>query len=258
MTYSSTGFAVALVAGLVFSGSAANADVITLRADEWCPYNCAEGADKPGYGIEIAKEIFTKAGHTLDYKTMAWARALEDGRKGAIGAVIGADKTEAADYVFPAEAIAVIDNTFVVKKGGAWKYAGPASLEKIKLGAIQGYSYSGEVGNYVSANAKNAARVDLVGGDNALEMNLKKLAASRIDATVDAKPVLAYKLMKLNLADKVDFVGSVDPSPIYIAFSPANPKSKEYAAVLDKGLAEMRASGRLKQILDSYGVADWK
>jgi polar amino acid transport system substrate-binding protein len=248
----------ALLAGTALAAPSARADVITLRADEFCPYNCAEGADKPGYGIEVAKEIFAKAGHTVEYKNLAWARALEDGRKGAIVAVIGADKKEAADYVFPNESIAVIDNTFVVKKGSAWKYAGAASLEKVKLGAIQGYSYSGEVGDYINANVKNAARIDMVGGDNALEMNLKKLAAGRLDATVDAKPVLAYKLLKMNLADKVEFAGSVDPSDIYIAFSPANPKSKEYAAILDKGLAEMRASGRLKQILSSYGVTDWK
>lgn len=247
-----------LLAGTALAALPAQADVITLRADEWCPYNCAEDSDKPGYGIEIAKEIFSKAGHTVEYKTMAWARALEEGRKGGIVAVIGADKTEAADYVFPDQAVAVIDNTFVVKKGSAWKYAGPASLEKIKLGAIQGYSYSGEVGNYMTAAAKNAARIDMVGGDNALEMNLKKLVAGRVDATVDAKPVLAYKLLKLNLADKVEFAGSVDPSEIYIAFSPANPKSKEYAAILDKGIADLRASGRLKQILDRYGVTDWK
>lgn len=247
-----------LLAGTALAALPAQADVITLRADEWCPYNCAEDSDKPGYGIEVAKEIFSKAGHTVEYKTMAWARALEEGRKGGIAAVIGADKTEAADYVFPDQAIAIIDNTFVVKKGNAWKYAGPASLEKIKLGAIQGYSYSGEVGTYMNATAKNAARIDMVGGDNALEMNLKKLVAGRVDATVDAKPVLAYKLLKLNLADKVEFAGSVDPSEIYIAFSPANPKAKEYAAILDKGIAEMRASGRLKQILDRYGVTDWK
>ncbi|HLO77134.1 MAG TPA: transporter substrate-binding domain-containing protein [Magnetospirillum sp.] len=248
----------ALVAGAALAAPAAQADVITLRADEWCPYNCAEGSDKPGYGIEIAKEIFAKAGHTVEYKTMAWARALEEARKGTVMAVIGADKVEAADFVFPDQSVAVIDNTFVVKKGGAWKYMGVASLEKIKLAGIQGYSYSGEIGDYVNANSKNPARFDMVGGDNALEMNLKKLVAGRVDATVDAKPVLAYKLAQMGLADKVEFAGSVDPSDIYIAFSPANPKSKEYAQILGKGIADMRASGRLKQILDRYGVSDWK
>lgn len=248
----------ALIAGTALAAPSVRADTITLRADEWCPYNCAEGADKPGYGIEIAKEILAKAGHTLDYKNMAWARALEECRKGTITAVIGAARKEAPDFVFPNEPMAVIDNTFVVKKGNAWRYAGLASLEKLKLGVVQGYSYDGEVGSYVEANAKDKTRIDMNGGDNALEQNLKKLAAGRIDATVDAKPVLAYKLAQLGLADKVEMAGSVDPSQTFVAFSPANPKSKDYAQIIDKGLAEMRTSGRLKQILDRYGVTDWK
>lgn len=251
------GFAV-LAAGFVSAASVAHADTITLRADEWCPYNCAADSDKPGYGVEIAKEIFTKAGHTLDYKTLAWARALDECRKGTVAAVIGTSKNESPDFVFPAEHILVSDNTFVVKKGNAWRYAGNASLEKLKVGVIQGYAYDGEVGKYIETNAKDKAKMDVIGGDNALEQNLKKLVAGRIDATVDAKAVVSYKILQMGLGDKVELAGSVDPSQNYIAFSPAHPKAKEYAAILDKGIAEMRASGRLKQILDRYGVSDWK
>ena len=237
---------------------AARADVITLRADEWCPYNCAEDSDMPGYGIEIAREIFAKAGHTLDYKNMAWARALDECTKSTIDAVIGAARLEAPDLVYPEETIAVADNTFAVRHDSPWRYQGPASLQGIKLGAIRGYSYEGEVGEHVEAHPRDQLKVDFVGGDQALAMNLKKLVAGRIDATVDAGPVLAYKAKQMGLADKVRFVGSVDASQTYIAFSPGNPKSREYAALLDKGIAEMRASGRLQQILDRYGVSDWK
>jgi polar amino acid transport system substrate-binding protein len=248
-----------LFGGLLASvATGARADVITIRADEWCPYNCAPDSDKPGYGIEIAKEVFTKAGHTIDYKNMAWARALEECAKGSVVAVIGTTKRESPNLVFPNEHIAVSDNTFVVKKGSAWKYAGPASLEKVKLGAIQGYGYDGEVGAYIEANAKDSKKIDMVGTDTALEMNLKKLVAGRIDATVDAKPVLEYKLGQMGLADKTELVGSVDSSLNYIAFAPNHPKAKEYSAILDKGIAEMRASGRLKAILDRYKVSDWK
>ena len=35
--------------GLVATASTpTGADVISLRADEWCPYNCAPDSDKPG------------------------------------------------------------------------------------------------------------------------------------------------------------------------------------------------------------------
>jgi len=114
------------------------------------------------------------------------------------------------------------------------------------------------VGDYVRAHARDDRRVELIGGDTALEMNLKKLLVGRIDTTMDAGPVLAYKLMQLKLGDKVELAGSVDPTENFIAFSPVNPKSREYAAILDRGIAEMRASGRLGQILQRYGVKDWK
>lgn len=243
---------------LLGHAGAAAADVITLRADEWCPYNCADTGDKPGYGVEIAKEIFARAGHTVDYRTVAWARALEDCRKGTVVAVIGTTRNESPDFVFPADPIGIADNTLAVKKGNPWRYDGPASLERVKLGVIQGYAYDGDVGTWVQDKAKDKARIDMIGGDNGLEQNLKKLLAGRIDATVDAKPVLIYKLAQLGLADKVELAGTTDPSEIHVAFSPANPKAREYAALFETGLAELRASGRLAAILAKYGIPDWK
>jgi polar amino acid transport system substrate-binding protein len=249
-------FALALLSVLL--APAARADIITLRADEWCPYNCAETSDRPGYAVEIAREVFSRAGHSVEYRTMAWSRALQECRKGLIAGVVGAAHTEVPDFVFPQEPVAVADITFVVKKGSAWRYDGPASLETVKVGGILGYSYDGPVGDYVHAHARDDRRVELIGGDTALEMNLKKLLVGRIDVTMDAGPVLAYKLMQLKLGDKVELAGSVDPTENFIAFSPVNPKSREYAAILDRGIAEMRASGRLRQILQRYGVKDWK
>lgn len=258
------GFAVAVLATVGWTAvggmgvPAARADVIVLAADEWCPYNCAADADRPGYAVEIAREVFAHAGHTVEYRTMPWPRALQDCRRGRVGGVIGADHGEAPDFVFPTLAIAVTDTSFVVKKGNPWRYDGPQSLSRVLLGGILGYSYDGVVGDYIRANARDAGRVDLVGGDTALEMNLRKLVAGRIGVTMDARPVLAYKLKEMGLAGEVVFAGSVNPTENFIAFSPAHPKARDYAAILDKGLAEMRASGRLSQILDRYGVSDWK
>ena len=43
--------------------NAGNALTITLRADEWSPFNGDPASDRPGYLIEIANRIFSKAGH---------------------------------------------------------------------------------------------------------------------------------------------------------------------------------------------------
>ncbi|NFV80934.1 substrate-binding periplasmic protein [Magnetospirillum aberrantis] len=260
----SRGFAAAILAVLgmfattAVGQGAARADEIVLGADEWCPYNCAAESDRPGYAVEIAREIFAKAGHRVEYRTMPWSRALQECRRGRLTGVIGADHTETPDFVFPALAVAVTDTTFVVRKDNPWRYTGPDSLSQLLLGGILGYSYDGAVGNYVHTNARDGARVDLVGGDTALEMNLRKLVAGRIGATMDAKPVLAYKIKEMGLAGEVAYAGSVDPTENFIAFSPALSKARDYAAIWDKGLAEMRESGRLAQILDRYGVSDWR
>ena len=37
---------------------AANAETINIVSDEWCPYNCEPGSDRPGFGIEIAMEAY--------------------------------------------------------------------------------------------------------------------------------------------------------------------------------------------------------
>src|SRR5688500_5622382 len=103
------GSALISTAGPNLAPNAAHADAITLRADEWCPYNCAADSDKPGYGIEIAKEIFAKAGHTVEYKTLAWPRALEECRNGTVAAVIGTSHEESPDFVFPEQDVGVSD-----------------------------------------------------------------------------------------------------------------------------------------------------
>ncbi|MEQ1790535.1 MAG: hypothetical protein ABL857_08835, partial [Rickettsiales bacterium] len=41
---------------------AAEQTTINIVADEWCPFNCDPESDKPGYVIELAKEIFKPYG----------------------------------------------------------------------------------------------------------------------------------------------------------------------------------------------------
>ena len=48
------------------------------------------------------------------------------------------------------------------------------------------------------------------------------------------------------------------PDSIFVAFSPANAKSKDYAQILGQGMDELRRSGKLKAILSKYGMEDWQ
>ena len=86
-----------------FTSVAFASDVITLRADIWEPYNSDPGSAKPGFMIDVAKAIFSKAGYTVDYqcKGWTWDRSIEEARQGRIDAIVGASEDDAPDFIFP-------------------------------------------------------------------------------------------------------------------------------------------------------------
>lgn len=253
-----------IVGLLVLMGLAACASagepVIRLRADSWAPYNGDGASDRPGYAIEIAKAVFGKAGYTVDYtcEGWSWSRAIEECRRGAVEGIVCATRREIPDFIFPSESVGLDHNVFYVRKGSAWRYAGPDSLATVCLGAISDYGYGETVAVYVDAHKADEARIQLVEGEDALALNAGKLLEGRIDVLVENAAVFAAYVADANLADKFEAAGETpEREDLYIAFSPAHPDSATYADILTKGIAELRASGELARILARYGVADW-
>ncbi len=236
----------------------ANADHITLASDDWCPINCTPETEKPGYMVELARHIFEKAGHTVEYKMVPWERAIAESRKNKYSAIIGAYIGDAPDFVFPKNEQALIGNSFFASKESTWTYKDLSSLSKVKIGVIKGYDYGEEMNLYIKENNKTA-KVQVVAGETALELNIKKLLKGRIDAILESEFVFNYKVSQMGFKEKIKSAGqAVEPEKTYIAFSPANPKSKEYAKILSDGMEQIRKSGELKKILNRYGLDDWK
>ncbi len=236
------------------------ADTIRLRADEWCPHNCLPQDKKPGYMIEVAQRAFEMAGHKLDYSLSNWTRAIAEARAGTIDGIVGAIPADAPDMVYHQEEAGLQRNTFFSRKEARWTYAGIASLDQVKLGIIQDYAYSEEIAAYVKAHEKIPQRIQVTTGSTALEQNIKKLQAGRIDTLIEDASVFQYKTIQMGLADKFhESVAIVMPSSkLYIGFSPKNPKSKEYAEILSKNILVLRSNGELAKILGKYGLKDWK
>ena len=236
------------------------ADVISLRADEWCPYNCEPGSEKPGYMIEIATVVFEKAGHTLDYQLLNWSRSIVDSRQGKYTGIIGTTKDEAPDFIFPEEPLGSVKDVFWVKKGTAWRYQGIESLTEIRLGVIQDYVYS-SINSHIE-QYKTTSKVQESTGDDALEKNIKKLELGRIDALLEDQNVFQNIVKDMGKLELFEVAGDLSEASeeehLYIAFSPASPKSDEYAKILSEGIKQLRASGELQKILSNYGLNDWK
>ena len=240
--------------------SVGQADVITLRADEWFPYNGTPESTQPGYGIEIAKEIFEGKNHSIDYSTLNWARAVKMTLTGEFNCVIGATMSEIPQAIFPEEPIGISLNAFFVKKGSTWKHTGVDSLQTVSVGIIKDYSYGEGMDAYLKT-VSDPLKVQIVTGETPLVLNIRKLIAGRIDVVIEDLNVFQAKVIEMQVADQIELagIGEYDKSHhLYIAFSPNNPKSKEYARIFDEGIRELRASGRLQQILNRYGLNDWE
>lgn len=248
-----------LVVGLALLASFLNAEVLTIKSDNWMPFNGdPKGKDK-GYIIDLVKEIFEPAGITIDYQVYPWVRSLQECEDGTINAVVGAYKEDVEGFVLPSEAVDFTYESYFKLKENKWQYDGIKSLESEKLGYIIDYATEENFLAYIDKN-KATPKVQLVGGDNPLETNIKKLLAGRITILLDNYNVIVYNLKQMQLSDKIIFAGNENKTPraMFIAFSPKHPKSKAYAAMFDKGFKELKTKGRVNEIRKKYSMEPLK
>lgn len=243
-----------LLALALGAGSAAAAETLRLRADSWCPYNCDPGSDRPGYMVDIAKAVFEPQGITVEYRVLPWTEAVETARSGGAEGVIGATADDAPGFVFGAKALGFSSNILAARKGYRFTYDGVRSLEGQRLAAVRDYSYGEELDAFIA----KGGGVRLAEGDNAKMQNIELLLAGTVDLVLEDQNVMEYSLTAAGLTGLLDLHRTGKTTPLHIAFSPANPRSADYARMLDQGVAELRASGRLAEILKRYGLTDWE
>lgn len=252
------GFLAALAVAVLLHGGSAAAGTVTLVADEWPPFNMAPGGERQGYMVDIAREVFEPLGFTVEYRTMSWVRALDDVMAGVHDGVIGATRSEARGLVIPEESLGVDRLVLYVRKDSQWRFEGLPSLESVRLGIVKGYGYEASIANYVSAHADNPDRIYMISGTKPLERLLGMLLLDRIDVVLDTEASLRHVAAELGVLASLRPAGRLDGAErLFIAFSPARPDARELAQDLSEGVRRLRASGRLQQILNHYGVEDW-
>ena len=235
------------------------ADTISIRADVWCPYNCNPADKKSGYAIEIVKTVFEKAGHTIDYQVLNWAESITRTRKGEFTAIIGATNHDAPDFVFPSQPIGMSSISYAVRANEPFTIQSVADLNGKLLGVIDAYSYNPVVDAYIAKHKTDPKSILVSTGDDALDKNISHLLDKKLDVICDDTNVLYYKTNKIGAFDKLKLTpDGGNLTKIYLAFSPIHPNAKAYAELLDKGIAELRSNGKLKMILQQYGLSDWK
>lgn len=249
----------ALILPLAGGGSviatSARADVIELRADPWCPFNCIPGSETPGFMVELARAALEPFGHELRYAQLNWSRSLAQVRSGAITGIIGTDTDEAPDLVL-SPALGQYQEVLGFRRGEQREISRISELAGLRLGAARDYEYNSDMLEHIAARSAEPGEIQLLGGDDALARNLRKLMAGRIDVMVAERSVLLHQLQLMGLQDQVTLLPRPESSSLHIGFSPKHPRAALYVAQMEQGLAELRRSGRYQAILARYGLED--
>lgn len=243
---------------IILSTIPAHAETITIAADEWCPYNCAEGAPLEGYAVDIMREIFEPVGITVEYRTMSWIRAIEEANRGNVTAIIAATWEESPNFIHPKGTIGIDAFGFYVRAGDDWRYDGPESLIGKRVGIPTGYHLSAKLEAFFNTHRGD---VDIYNASREAPLfkNLQLLMSRRVDVVYDCRKAICHTAHTLGWMDSIRFAGSDEPDDeLFMSFSPVDPKSAMYAAIFDEGLRRLRASGKLQEILAKYGLVDWK
>lgn len=245
----------ALLLILAWAQAARAADSVILAADHWCPHTCDPAEERTGYMVDIAREAFAAAGMKVVFQLRPWATAMSDIRAGLVDGVVGTLPSEAPDLPHNHTALGRQSNAFVVRATDSFVLAGLDSLAGKRIATARDYSYSQDIDSWLVAHA---TQVQPQPGNRAAAANLQRLMDGQVDVVLDDEAVLRDTIIRQGLAGKVRVAGRLLGGSLHIAFSANRPGGAELAAILDQGVAKLRHSGRLAEILAGYGLADWE
>lgn len=199
--------------------------------------------------LEIIRAAYDTQGYTIEFTNTPWARAEDGVKKGKFDILPNTWYTDArAKELLYSEPFAENNLKFVTVKGDTFDYSGMDSLTGKKVGIVRSYGYGDDF-----TNADNFTKVEAV----SFIINVKKLVAGRVELTLEDEIVGTKFIMNEDpsLLDKIRFC----PTPfstkkLYVTCGLANPRHKEIIEAFNKGLEEIKASGKYQTIMAKYGI----
>ncbi|SMG50567.1 substrate-binding periplasmic protein [Dethiosulfovibrio salsuginis] len=240
-------FVLALLSLVFVASSCWGADkVVTAVGDPWPPFGDPEKQSK-GLAVEIAEAAMKTQGYRFEMSFMPWARAEDGVKKGTYDFLLYVWVTEARkSTMFYSEPYGENRLVFIKPKGSNFEYNGVGSLKGLTVGVVRDYGYGDEFMNAKGFNREAAP--DFM-------TNAKKLAAGRIDLTVEDEVVASSLLMGTDLADKIAFTeNALSVEPLHVTSGLANPRHKELIEAFNRGLEEIKKDGTYDLILGHYGL----
>jgi polar amino acid transport system substrate-binding protein len=216
----------------------------------WPPYyDTAKESKHKGDGVfaELTKAAFKRVGYDINVSYYPWSRAMHLTNTGKFPGLLGPYYSEerAKDLAFT-DPVMNTENVFFAKNGRNIRWKTLKDLSKYKIGVGRGWAYGQEFDN-ASYLKKEAVTT--------VQMNIKKLAADRIDMFIGSKAVVLYEIEN-NLIKHIGDFEIVKPSyqvkPLHNAFSKKLKGYKKIIKDFNRGLKLIKKDGTYAKILKSY------
>jgi ABC-type amino acid transport substrate-binding protein len=228
---------------------------IRLSSLEWEPYIGSKMPDQ-GYVAALIRAAFADQGMKVEIEIYPWARALHLARTGAVDGLTPEyfNTSRETEFKFsdpfPGGPIVLYK-----RRGDPTAFStDPVKNQDAALRALKSKRF-GVVRGYLNTPVFDAADYLIKEEASDDATNLRKLVYSRIDLAVIDRRV-AEHLIRTQYPDYANKIDPMTPAladiPLYIVFSRKSPRMDAALAAFNKGLAAMRADGRLDALYQRY------
>lgn len=235
-----------LIAAILFT-SVASANTVKLATGEWAPYQ-SKSLKHEGFITQIVTEAFAAEGYTVELTYMPWKRGFEEAKVGNLdGSFIWSKNPEREASFHYSDPVITLSTSLFQQKGKNISWSTLEDLSKYKIGGVVGYAYGTE-------ELEKQGKLKILRISKA-ESNYKKLGAGRLDIVLEDTDVGKETVNRLGLSGKIETNSKALTERDYsVIISKKSPKAQELLDAFNRGLAKLKAEGKL----DAYREASVK
>ncbi len=231
--------------------SVVSANTITLANGEWAPY-MSKSLKQGGFMTQIVKEAFEAEGYQVEFTYLPWKRGFEEAKAGKFdGSLIWGRNSEREQFFHFTDPVITLSTALFQQKSNPISWSDPSDLGKLKVGGVTGYAYGIE--EYEKSGQVKIQRI--ASADN----NYKKLSAGRLDVVLEDKDVGMELITQLNLADSIEpNAKTLSDRDYFVIISKQSPRAQELIDAFNRGLAKLKAEGKLDAYRDASFRGEYK
>ena len=233
-----------LCIGALCSGVRADAETLTVVFEEWPPYEYTSEGKIAGTDVAILEEAGRRLGINFQFKSMLWAKALEEVQDGTADAIfsLGITEERAKFLYYPDTPINVMRIVFFALKDNPVKVSSLQDLKGLNVGIVKANYYGKDF---------DAARGFKRTICSEHKEQFKMLLAKRFDLLISPYLVGTSVAKELGISDQVRMLEYVvAEEPLYIGFSKKKGTQAQIsAAKFSQVFKQMQKEGFMKPVL---------